>query len=99
MKLMFAQAEAVVQQGEYRRAQDIDGNLNRYVWAAMGRPGSIRNVYRLHIDLARIHALQGDWQTALVYWERAQRMYEKHPQNCDFVTVDAYAVIAYSHLR
>lgn len=99
LKLVFAQAEAALQQSEYWRAFDIYRDINRYIWSTRGRQSWVRAVCRMHMGLARVHHLQGEWSLALKYWERALRMYEKHPDSQDFGTVVTYASIAYVKVR
>jgi tetratricopeptide (TPR) repeat protein len=95
LRLVFAQAEAALQQGEYWRAFDLYRDMNRYIWSTRGRQSWFRAVCRMHMGLARVHHLQGEWSFALKYWERALRMYEKHPDSQDFGTAVTYASIAY----
>lgn len=99
LKLVFAQAEAALQQGEYWRAFDLYRDMNRYIWSTRGRQSWVRAVCRMHMGLARVHHLQGEWSFALKYWERALRMYEKHPDSQDFGAVVTYASIAIVKLR
>lgn len=99
LKLVFAQAEAALQQGEYWRAFDLYRDMNRYIWSTPGRQNWVRAVCRMHMGLARVHHLQGEWPLALKYWERALRMFEKHPDSQDFGAVVTYASIAYVKLR
>ncbi|RAO64289.1 uncharacterized protein BHQ10_000301 [Talaromyces amestolkiae] len=99
LKLAFAQAEAALQQREYWRAFDLYRDMNRYIWSTRGLQNWVRAVCRMHIGLARVHHLQGEWALALKYWERALRMFEKHPGSQDFGAAVTYASIAYVKLR
>ncbi|KUL90614.1 hypothetical protein ZTR_00312 [Talaromyces verruculosus] len=99
LKLVFAQAEAALQQGEYWRAFDLYRDMNRYIWSTRGRQSWVRAVCPMHMGLARVQHLQGEWSFALKYWEHALRMYEKHPDSLDFGAVVTYASIAYVKLR
>jgi len=99
LKLVFAQAEAALQQGEYWRAFDLYRDMNRYIWSTRGHQSWVRAVCRMHIGLARVHHLQGEWSFALKYWKRALRMYEKHPESQDFGAVVTFASIAIVKLR
>lgn len=99
LKLVFAQAEAALQQGEYWRAFDLYRDMNRYIWSTRAHQNWVRAVCRMHMGLARVHHLQGEWFFSLKYWERSLRMYEKHPDAQDFGTVVTYASIAHVKLR
>lgn len=99
LKLDFAQAEAALQQHEYWRVFDLYQGMNRYIWSTRGRQNWVRTVCRMHMGLARVHHLQGEWALALKYWERALRMFEKHSDSQDFGAVVTYASIAVVKLR
>ncbi|KAL1964281.1 hypothetical protein VTN77DRAFT_7101 [Rasamsonia byssochlamydoides] len=94
-RLKLALAEAVLQQGEYWRAQDIYLDLSRHIRVVPARPESVMSVSRLDMGLARVQHVQGNWASALKYWEQALRTYENFPEAKGFGTVIVYASIAY----
>jgi hypothetical protein len=53
------------------------------------------SVCRLHIGLARVQHVQGNWVAALKHWERALRVYDNYAAAQGFGTVVVYASIAY----
>ncbi|KAH8693287.1 hypothetical protein BGW36DRAFT_362808 [Talaromyces proteolyticus] len=94
LRLRLSLAEAVLQQGEYWRAQDIYWDLTRHIGISQGQQDSM-SVCRLNIGLARVQHVQGNWIAALKHWERALWVYDNNPGIKGFGTVVVYASIAF----